>query len=495
MSVIYFMASLIGILHHELWLDESQHWLLARDSSSLADLIENTRYEGHPILWNVLLFAITRLTLNPFWMQFLHILFSTAVVVLFLKKAPFSWLFKSLFIFGYFIFFEYNLISRNYILGILFLFLACAAFKNREKNFIWISIFLAMAVNIHLMFSVIAFALFLTLLLENIENRRLLNPRFLIGYLIFGLGMLSIILQIQHTNSSWLLDPINAMPFEERLAKGLGALFKGLITIPDWRTIHFWNSNFIVNACRPLSALLALLIYFVPLLLFFKNRKTLYFVYSGLIGTELFFFITQRAATRFHGMTFILIIMALWIEHYYCSEDFRIKKILQLKRFISFKNPIVNSILILQFCSGIYAYTMDCIYPFTSSKAAVDFIKKEGLANREIITTTCDGTLISAYLERKIYFLCDASYQSFCHWDNGCNGSVSREKSLELLNNFMNSHENAIFVSYYSLTGTLKQKVWVDLNNHIRVRLLKKFDENIVDKTSYYVFEIAKIKI
>ena len=493
LTLIYFIVSFIGILHHELWIDEAHHWVLARDSDSISNLIESTRIEGHPLTWSLLLYGITRFTTNPFWMQFLHILISTSLVFLFLKTAPFSRIFKCLFIFGYFIIFEYNLISRNYILGVFFLFLACAIFKNRHQKFIRLCVFLALAANIHLMFSVLAFALFLILLFENLQNRELWKRTYIVGYMIFGLGLWSIIFQIQHTESSWLLDPINTMPLHERFIKGFISLFKGLITVPDFRTLYFWNSNIIVNAFRPLSAILALLIYFVPMLLFFKNRKTLYFVYTALIGTQVFFFITQRAATRFHGMTFIIMIMALWIEKYYASENFKIKDFLQSLKLTGFRKTIIYTILIIQFGSGIYAYSMDIIYPFTSSKETVDYLKKNGLANREIVTVTCDGTLLSAYLERKIWFLCDGGYQSFCHWDNGCAGQVTRQKSLTMLYDFMDTHQDAVFVSYYSLAEKQEPHVWVDLNDKIKMRFLKKFEQNMVDKSYYYIFEISKI--
>lgn len=494
LTVFYFIVSYVGILHHELLLDEAHHWLLARDSASISDLIHNTRIEGHPITWSLILYALTRFTADPFWMQFLHILISTSVTFLFLRKAPFSLLFKTLFIFGYFFIFEYNLISRNYSLGVLFLFLACAAFENREKNFLQLCFFLAMAANIHLMFSVIAFAFFLTLLLENYANRNLLQRKFLLGYLVFIVGLLSIIIQIQHTDSGWLLDPIHQLSIQERLVKGFVALFKGLVMIPDFRTLYFWNSNFIVNTCRSLSAILAVLVYFLPLFLFYKNRKTLFFVYVGLIGTQVFFFITQRGGARFHGMTFLIIFMALWMEHYYRSEAFGLKTWMPSFPFMKFKKGMVYSILLLQFCSGVYAYTIDYRYPFTSASAAVDFLKNEKLDHREIITVTCDGTLISTYLQRKIYFLCDGGYQSFCHWNNPCVGLVSEKKTIAMLNDFMIMHENIVFVSYYSLEKTLQPNVWMNLNDKIKVRFLKKFDLNMVDKTNYFIFEVAKIK-
>ena len=60
LALLFFLLSLFGVINHEIWLDESHHWLLARDSTSLSDLIKNTRYEGHPIPWNILLYFLSR---------------------------------------------------------------------------------------------------------------------------------------------------------------------------------------------------------------------------------------------------------------------------------------------------------------------------------------------------------------------------------------------------------------------------------------------------
>src|ERR1051325_7144692 len=132
LTLLYFALSLVGIWHHEFFIDEAHHWLLARDSGSVSELVANTRIEGHPLSWSFLLFVLTRFTSNPFWMQLLHIVISTTTGFVFLRKAPFSWGFKILFIFGYFMIFEYNLISRNYMLAIGFLFCACWLFGDRH---------------------------------------------------------------------------------------------------------------------------------------------------------------------------------------------------------------------------------------------------------------------------------------------------------------------------------------------------------------------------
>jgi hypothetical protein len=58
-TIVFFIVSAWGIYHHELWLDEAQHFLIARDSESLRSLYFNMQYDGHVRLWNYLLYFIT----------------------------------------------------------------------------------------------------------------------------------------------------------------------------------------------------------------------------------------------------------------------------------------------------------------------------------------------------------------------------------------------------------------------------------------------------
>lgn len=492
LALLYFSASLIGILHHELWLDEAHHWLLARDSNSVSELYKNTRSEGHPLLWSGMLYGITRLTSNPFWMQFLHIAISTSFVLIFLKKAPFPWIFKTLFIFGYFILFEYNVISRNYSLGILFLFLACSLFKERNHRFSLLCVCLALVSNTHMMFAVVSFALFLTLLYEQFQNRQLFKAPFVLGYFFFGFGLLLFLFQMQTTNSEWLLTSHQTIPIHERLIKGFISFFKGILTVPDFRTIHFWNSNLFINVNKPACLVLGLLIYLLPFFLFLKNRKTLFFVYIALLGLQVFFFITQRGATRFDGSCYIIIIIGLWIENYYPLENYKFKYSLNPIRLNFFRKGIIYTILIIHFCSGVYSYSMDNIFPFSSSKDTVDFLKKNRLDKENIITITCDGTSISPYLGRKIFFLCDENFKSYCNWDFNCAQNITQNKIKTLIINYMKTHDKAVYVSNYNFIDQKKAIDWTPIDAKVKVRFLKKIHGSILRNTSYYVFEVVK---
>ena len=86
----YFSLGLILLWRHEMWQDEWQAWLIARESPSLGALFQNLRYEGHPGLWYCGLFLVSRITSSPLGMQVLHLIIATCSVFVFLKYSPFT---------------------------------------------------------------------------------------------------------------------------------------------------------------------------------------------------------------------------------------------------------------------------------------------------------------------------------------------------------------------------------------------------------------------
>ena len=145
-SVIFFLLFLNGIIHHAMWRDEMQAWSLARDSGSWREIFHALHYEGHPCLWYLILYGIVQWTLEPFAMQFAHILIASFSVFIFLRCSPFRRFYKILFIFGYFPFYEYAIKSRGYALGILIIFIICSLWENRHKNYIFISLLIVVSI-------------------------------------------------------------------------------------------------------------------------------------------------------------------------------------------------------------------------------------------------------------------------------------------------------------------------------------------------------------
>ena len=114
----------VSLAAHTMWFDELQAWNIARASHSLGDVFTNLRYEGHPPLWYLVLFPITRVTGDPRAMQVLEWLVLCAVYAVILFRSPFTIWLRIALVAGYFVTFEYGVISRSYGLGMLLLLLA-----------------------------------------------------------------------------------------------------------------------------------------------------------------------------------------------------------------------------------------------------------------------------------------------------------------------------------------------------------------------------------
>lgn len=136
-SILTFaLLGLAAILNHSMWRDELNVWMVARDSHSLSELYTNVITEGHPILWYILLYIVKYIVNAPVAMQLLHWTLGNIVVLLLWRFSPFSTLEKALFTFGYFPFYEYYVISRNYTLVLLLIFIFCAIYNLRGKTYI-----------------------------------------------------------------------------------------------------------------------------------------------------------------------------------------------------------------------------------------------------------------------------------------------------------------------------------------------------------------------
>jgi len=120
LSLVAFGALVaVGMSRHDLWFDELQAWNVARSSHGLTDLVSQLRYEGHPVLWYLPLFALTRFTGDPRAMQALELLIALGSIAMVLFCAPYARWLRITVCATYFLVFEYTVMSRSYGLGVL----------------------------------------------------------------------------------------------------------------------------------------------------------------------------------------------------------------------------------------------------------------------------------------------------------------------------------------------------------------------------------------
>ncbi len=130
--VVVAVISAVSIRAHAMWFDELQAWNIARASHSLPDLFHHLRYEGHPALWYLPLYALTRVTGDPHAMQVLGWCISVTITGVVLFRSPFPVPARIALVAGYFFAFEYSVIVRAYGLGLLLLVLALT-WLGRER--------------------------------------------------------------------------------------------------------------------------------------------------------------------------------------------------------------------------------------------------------------------------------------------------------------------------------------------------------------------------
>jgi hypothetical protein len=132
---------------HEFWRDEIRALTLARQAGSPFELFNLIRYEGHPILWYLILFigkSIFDSTLN---LPIISILIGFSAVAIFMFYAPFPFWFRFLFIFNAFPLYEYSVMARNYGISMLLLFIAALLYKKRQNHPYLMALVLALLAN------------------------------------------------------------------------------------------------------------------------------------------------------------------------------------------------------------------------------------------------------------------------------------------------------------------------------------------------------------
>ncbi|MBF0344622.1 MAG: hypothetical protein HQL06_10375 [Nitrospirae bacterium] len=130
---LYACLITMGVLIHEPWRDEGQAWLITRDLS-IPDILRQMGYEGTPALWHLILTPFAKLGFPYLTMHIVHVVIAVATVFVFVKYAPFPTSIKALFIFSYFMAYEYAVVARNYDIGILMLFLIAAFYDRRFQK-------------------------------------------------------------------------------------------------------------------------------------------------------------------------------------------------------------------------------------------------------------------------------------------------------------------------------------------------------------------------
>lgn len=407
LSIVFFGILILSVFHHEMWRDETQAWLIARDSHSPLDLLRNLRYEGHPPLWHILLFITSRFTGNPFSMQLMHSMIATSIVYLVAKYSPFSKLQKVIYSFGYFSLFEYGVIARNYSLGLLGVIIFCTLATKKKRNYYLLGLTILFTTQTSPMGIIISVPMITFIAYDFIESRdRNWRDLLKLGSLS-GLGFLLYYIQIK-------LIPIDGAytPFKSADSRNaISTLWQGFVPIPA-RIVSFWNTNIIGNLDARTALSIVLLIILVSL--FSKNKKVLTTFITGSAVLFGFFYFENLGSMRQHGFWFVLFIMCAWLL--LMAKNNKRNSISTLNIF---QKLFIWTILLLQLAGGLIAVYKDSNLTFSRALSAVQFIDNNKLQTLPIVAgADYQASSILAYKNSKAYFPQIKAWGSFVKWNN-----------------------------------------------------------------------------
>ena len=422
--LVYILVAAANVITHEMWRDELHVWFTAADSNSVRELFSNMRCQGHPPLWYLMLYVISRATHNPAAMKALHLAIAVGSVYVFVRFAPFTRLQRLLFVFGYFPLYEYAAISRNYAVGIFLLFCFCAACGAARKKFFILCIILFLLG----MASAYSFIITVCLLVAigfkaatDAYARDVLIRRkwaILLSAAVVVLGLV-ISAAVMFPESDCMYASEWTTGFDiVTLEQTFATAWQGLAPIPQI-THSFWNTNIVPWQILQGILAVALLCFF---LLSMANNRTVFLFFSLTVGAMLVFeYIVYIGSLRHFGHFFIVAIVCLWFEKVW-GDDKPIKPGLlsALSRLCVQKRQLLIVVLLcIHFAVGIFASVMEWRYPFSQGKNAAQYIRQRGLDKLPIVGyMDFVASSVAGYLDRPFYYPNSDSFGTFVVFDN-----------------------------------------------------------------------------
>jgi hypothetical protein len=431
--LVYSALLVTGMFHHEIFLEEAQQLTIARDSNSIGDVFKNMLYEGHVTLWNSMLFYVTHyISARPIAMQLFHLLVIISTAFVFVRYAPFNITVKALVLFGCYFLFVYAIISRNYALGLLLLFISCVLLANPEKNMIRLGTVVVLMSFTHL-FYVFAATGILVYLFLCVRGRKDLYLHFAIFTALYLFGAISAVMQTLRVPADNVVSVAKGLSWlsPQHLAFGIIGFVRGFITIPAVRQQYFWDIQYIQHFPVWFNVILALTLFAISIAFIYKSKKALLFYLLPVAMLTAFFAMTGLAGSRYFGLYFMFFLAALWLAYYDGVIMFPAINDGIIRKWMP--QAFIYTILFIQLCTGLFMYTADYRKPFSEAKNTINFLKENHLDNNPLVVDGYTaGPPLSAYLGRKVYYLDIDQFGSFAIWKKAYLPNPRKPISAEL---------------------------------------------------------------
>ncbi len=449
---------------------------MARGGATLTDLFHNMRYDGFPPLWYIAVWCLSRISSSPLTMQLFHFCCAAAAQFLIMTRAPFPRAMKLAVVAGYYFSFEYCVISRAYVLGVLLIVILCA-FREWLTEHPWANGYLlGLLANTSVYGAILAIAFVLYDLWPLVKNGTGVDAlsrhgwRGLIPYLaIFGVLLcVAVAFMIPPDDgdyfAGWDLHPAltDAFLYFSR------NLF-GLAPIPKPQP-SFWCTLAPVMAGKGVGIPISFLVLLAVWLALRASLRQLGLFFIGFAGIWVFTVIKFFGYVRHIGHVLVLFIACLWLAA--LPSKGSPQSISRPARVAVWSILIANLVAM-----GIASY-YHLNYEFSGSRAIASVIERSGRQDTPIVADIdFAASSVSGYLGRPLYYATTGKAQSFIQW-NTARGEGGPDAVLSLANELYTRDKGVLLLLNYPWEGG-------------KVRLIAQTPEAIVANEQFYLYEFA----
>ena len=386
------------VVHHEIWADEAQVWLVAKNLSVFdLSLFKHLVNEGHPSFFYLLIMPFAKLNLPIICMQILCWLSSVAGVFLLLQKSPFNKFCKfAIIMSGGFLYF-FPVIARSYSILPLIIFVVAILYNKSEKHPFIYSILLAILANTHAIMLCFASLLGLDFIFKNFIIKKNKSKNYLISAGITIFGIIAATLQLagsEASNGSIEFDFSNIV---QSILKVVSQFFGGAINYIDTFMLHnmYTPPHIIIYAICSILFTILFIILFVEL--FLKDKKIFCICFTSILFQLViyaFAYSTLIYPTRIFS-AFLILIFGYWIM---LEQNSDINK--------KFINIVLGIFFLFTTANGVIFIQKDFKYNYSSAKDTANYIKNN-IDKDSLIIPTADAFGLGVY-----YYLPDYKFYS-----------------------------------------------------------------------------------
>ena len=408
LTLPFLLLFMVQLVHHQMWRDEVNAFALARSSPDLPTLFHYIHYEGHPWLWYVMLWLVSKVNANVDAMKVLQSFIGTGIYLMLGLASPFRRWEKLLLFSGYFVVFEYTVITRMYGVQLL-LALVYIALRARRPDAVLPG---ATLLGLMACLDLSGMALSLGLLLEYVWSRRterwaVTRAKLAGAAAIYGGLGLSAILSLTPAKDISRMTTAQTFKHLDDWNR-LGASLVNYLATPYLATVtgrpgHFWGADMeVAPAWFGATVALVLGVYWLT----FRRRKSILLM---LATTAILMIavghVVYRGSVRHFGVTFVAFLCGLWLVRAAGEK-------------IAWPAYVLLGMTVV---AGIHATIGSWQHPFSQAKAVADYLKANHLDQGLIAGVPTAATIgVPEQLNRPMYLVECGTTATFYLFSNAC---------------------------------------------------------------------------